>query len=162
MGLLRRTPHVLGQAFGISGRPAHRPRRARSWRVPSGGFPRCDGQHRPPTYAGPCAGAVWMRSGAGRFDNWQREREIVAGWLGHLRAQGNSALGGLGVFLSFHWDAECQRQAVAISHLTAPMSSLGAVPVFQPWQQPKLSQAEGATSRSLMGPIGFILDLHAA
>ncbi len=100
--------------------------------------------------------------GAGRFDNWQREREIVAGWLGHLRAQGNSALGGLGVFLSFHWDDECQHQAVALNHLTAPMSSLGTVPAFQPWQQPKLSQAEGATSRSLMGPIGFILDLHAA
>ncbi len=39
--------------------------------------------------------------GTGRFDNWQREREIVAGWLDHLRAQGNSALGGLGGFLSF-------------------------------------------------------------
>ncbi len=100
--------------------------------------------------------------GAGRFDSWQREREIVAGWLGHLKAQGNSALGGLGVFILFHWDDECQHQAVALSHLTTPMSSLGTVPAFQPWQQPKLSQAEGATSRSLMGPIGFILDLQAA
>ncbi len=44
--------------------------------------------------------------GVGRLDNWQREREIVDGWLGHLRAQGNSALGGLRVFLSFYWDAE--------------------------------------------------------
>ncbi len=42
------------------------------------------------------------------------------------------------------------------------MSNLGKMPAFQPWQQPRLSQAEGATSRSLMGPIEFILDDHAA
>jgi hypothetical protein len=52
---------------------------------------------------------------AGRFASWHREREIVAGWMGHLRAQGNSALGAMGAFISFYWEDECQRQAATFN-----------------------------------------------
>ncbi len=41
---------------------------------------------------------------ASRFTSWHREREIVASWMGHLRAQSNSALGEMGAFISFHWE----------------------------------------------------------
>jgi hypothetical protein len=97
---------------------------------------------------------------AGRFASWHREREIVAGWMGHLRAQGNSALGAMGAFISFHWEDECQRQAATF--ISQPGASWSTGGPTQPWQQPSLSYAEGATSRSAMGPIGFVLDLHAA
>jgi hypothetical protein len=48
---------------------------------------------------------------AGHLADWQREGDIVIGWIEQLKAQGRAtAPGVLGAYLWVHWMAECKRQ----------------------------------------------------
>ncbi len=50
---------------------------------------------------------------AGHLTDWQREGDIVSGWVDQLKKQGRAtAPGGLGAFLIIHWGAECRKQQV--------------------------------------------------
>jgi hypothetical protein len=87
---------------------------------------------------------------ASRFRNWHQEQPIVNGWISHMRGQGDTALGVLGSFLFHHWNEELQRHPAYSQQYDQ-----------QQWQQPMLTREEGSTFRSAMGPIEYILDLHA-
>jgi hypothetical protein len=48
---------------------------------------------------------------AGHLADWQREDDIVVGWIDKLKAQGRAtAPGALGASLSVQWTKECKRQ----------------------------------------------------
>jgi hypothetical protein len=97
---------------------------------------------------------------ADHLADWQREGDIVVGWIEQLKAQGRAtAPGDLGAFLWMHWLAECKRQhALNRPAVTAAETAMNNA--VQQWFPPD-STSTASRPRSKMGPIGLIIDLHS-
>ncbi len=87
--------------------------------------------------------------------------EIVSAWISHLKSQEESAPGALGAFLGYHWDAECKRQ-ITLNHPAVVEAHAASKVASQQWYPPLPTSSESSVSRSSVGPIGYIIDLHAA
>ncbi len=97
---------------------------------------------------------------AGHLADWQREGDIVVGWIDQLKAQGrDTAPGALGASLDIQWSKECKRQLA----LNRPAITAAEQAGTNPGQQWFLPEDHDATSRprSSTGPIGLIIDLHS-
>jgi hypothetical protein len=97
---------------------------------------------------------------AGHLADWQREGDIVIGWIDKLKAQGrDTAPGALGASLYVQWSKECKRQLALNRPAITAAKQAGTNPVQQ-WFPP---EGHDATSRprSSTGPIGLIIDLHS-
>jgi hypothetical protein len=69
---------------------------------------------------------------AGHLPDWQREGDIVIGWIEQLKAQGRAtAPGALVAFLSVHWIAECKRQQALNRPAVTAAETAGTNPVQQ-------------------------------
>ncbi len=69
---------------------------------------------------------------AGHLADWQREGDIVIGWIEQLKAQGRvTAPGALGAYLWMHWMAECKRQQALNRPAVKAAEAAGTNPVQQ-------------------------------
>jgi hypothetical protein len=97
---------------------------------------------------------------AGHLADWQREGDIVIGWIDKLKAQGRATEpGDLGAFLSVQWTKECKRQQALNRPAITAAETAGSNPVQQ-WFPPEDHEATNRP-RSSTGPIGLIIDLHS-
>jgi hypothetical protein len=97
---------------------------------------------------------------AGHLADWQREGDIVMGWIDKLKAQGrDTAPGALGAFLYVQWSKECKRQLALNRLIITAAETAGSNPVQQ-WFPPEDHEAT-SRPRSSTGPIGLIIDLHS-
>jgi hypothetical protein len=97
---------------------------------------------------------------AGHLADWQREGDIVVGWVDKLKAQGRAtAPGALGASLSVQWTKECKRQQALNKPAITAAETAGTNPVQQ-WFPPD-SNETASRLRSSTGPIGLIIDLHS-
>ncbi len=97
---------------------------------------------------------------AGHLADWQREGDIVIGWIEQLKSQGRAtAPGALGAYLWGHWVAECKRQQALNRPAITAAETAGTNPVQQ-WFPPE-STPTASRLRSRVGPIGLIIDLHS-
>ncbi len=97
---------------------------------------------------------------AGYLADWQREGDIVIGWIEQLKLQGRAtAPGALGAYLWMHWMAKCKRQQALNRPAVTAVETAGTNPVLQ-WFPPD-STLSASRPRSKMGPIGLIIDLRS-
>jgi hypothetical protein len=97
---------------------------------------------------------------AGHLADWQREGDIVVGWIDKLKAQGRAtAPGALGASLSVQWTKECKRQQALNRPIITAAETAGTNPVQQ-WFPPDANEP-ASRPRSSTGPIGLIIDLHS-
>jgi hypothetical protein len=97
---------------------------------------------------------------AGHLADWQREGDIVIGWIDQLKLQGRAtASGALGAYLWAQWMAECKRKQ-ALNKATVTATEAAGTSPLQRWYPPE-STATVSRPRSRMGPIGLIIDLHS-
>jgi hypothetical protein len=69
---------------------------------------------------------------AGHLADWQREGDIVIGWIDKLKAQGrDTAPGALGASLSVQWGKECKRQLALNRPAITAAEQAGTNPVQQ-------------------------------
>ncbi len=67
---------------------------------------------------------------AGHLADWQREGDIVVGWIDKIKAQGRAtATGALGAFLSVQWTKECKRQQALNKPAITAAETAGTNPV---------------------------------
>jgi hypothetical protein len=94
---------------------------------------------------------------AGHLADWQREGDIIIGWIEQLKVQGQvTAPGALGAYLWVHWMAECKRQQT----LNRPAAKTAGTNPVRQWFPPD-SNSTASRPRSRKGPIGLIIDLHS-
>ncbi len=97
---------------------------------------------------------------AGHLADWQREGDIVVGWIDKLKAQGRAtAPGALGASLSVQWTKECKRQQALNKSAITAAETASTNPVQQ-WFPPDANEI-ASRPRSSTGPIGLIIDLHS-
>ncbi len=97
---------------------------------------------------------------AGHLANWQREGDIVIGWIDKLKAQGRgTAPGALGAALYVQWSKECKRQLARNRPAITAAEQAGTIPIQQ-WYPPEDRDAI-SRPRSSTGPIGLVIDLHS-
>jgi hypothetical protein len=97
---------------------------------------------------------------AGHLADWQREGNIVIGWIDKLKAQGrDTAPGALGAFLYVQWTKECKRQLALNRPIITAAETAGSNPVQQ-WFPPEDNETT-SLPRSSTGPIGHIINLHS-
>jgi hypothetical protein len=69
---------------------------------------------------------------AGHLADWQREGDIVVGWIDKLKAQGRAtAPGALGASLSVQWTKKCKRQQALNKPAITAAETAGINPVQQ-------------------------------
>jgi hypothetical protein len=97
----------------------------------------------------------------GHLADWQREGDIVVGWIEQLKAQGRAtAPGDLGAYLWTHWLAEESKRQHALNRPAITAAETAGTNAVQQWFPPD-STSTASRPRSKMGPIGLIIDLHS-
>jgi hypothetical protein len=158
LGQLTQLSTSLGQP--AASRPARGPGRCTAACIISWSLHQRHAHHGSPLMQSRILDVTARARSAGHLADWQREGDIVVGWIDKLKAQGRAtAPGALEAFLSVQWTKECKRQQARNKPAITAAETAGTNPVQQ-WFPPDDNET-ASRSRSSKGPIGLIIDLHS-